>query len=143
PLDAKGKLLDETREVDPRTQRGTQAARIVIAVMHARLIVIRRSPQQVIVLFEQDDMTVAAAQFERGHATEETAANNCGVALGSHKGSPRHTGRRSHPPSAESVLLRIKIELRGYSEGRNSPQEQFTEGRRLALTICGGSDSEP
>jgi hypothetical protein len=84
PVDAEIKALNETPEIDPRTQGRAQTARIMVTVMHASLIVIGSTLQKIVALFEENNVAVAAAQLQRDQAAEKTAADDHGVSFGAH-----------------------------------------------------------
>jgi hypothetical protein len=61
-VDAVGELRHEPREIDARAVRRQRAARVVIAVVHPRLVVVRRPPQEAVARLQQDDPPAACGR---------------------------------------------------------------------------------
>ena len=67
-------LRDDALEIDSRAQGREQATRIVVAVVNARPIVEGRTPEQLSLGFEEEDVLARAAQIQRHAAAAESPA---------------------------------------------------------------------
>ena len=82
-------LVEKARVVEPRAERGENAPRIVVAVVHTRLIAERRAAQQGWSALDDRDALAKRAQHEREAGAIEAAANDYRVELGGPRGHPR------------------------------------------------------
>jgi hypothetical protein len=85
--------------------------------MYAGLIVVRGAQQQIVALFEKDDLAITPSQCQRGHAAEKSAADDHGISIAAHA-IPPHL-------SIDCAAL--------YSDRGFFPQEQSSRSRAAHL----------
>jgi hypothetical protein len=76
--DGVAELRHEPRRIDPRAQGRQQAARIVVAVVHARLVVERGAPQDVVLPLDQNHarLRIELRRLQRDEAPVDAAADD-------------------------------------------------------------------